>query len=138
VFLERLVGSKPRQVRLVAMDHSCCFTCNSELSERKLRRIGWIQDAGVYGLFPAFKPFIHQTFAKRAVAQLQSVEVGSIQAAVDSIPDEWDVSKEIRNALVESLVRRAKYVAATMEEKLHRQCWPEQLFDVNDPPEHEQ
>lgn len=135
VFLEKLGSGKDRRVRLIAMDHSCCFTCNSDLIARNLRKIEWIRDDGLYGLFPAFKSAIRRSHVRRAVERLAAVDADRVRAAVAAIPSDWEVAGEVREALASSLVQRAAYVANELESKLGRHCWPKQLFDVDDLPE---
>ncbi|MEX2174518.1 MAG: HipA family kinase [Pirellulaceae bacterium] len=134
VFLEKLPGTKPRQVRLIAMDHSCCFTCNRDLIARELRRLDWIRDDRLYGLFPAFRPLIRQTEIRQAVARLHTVDLRLMKDVVGAIPDEWEVRSDARAALSESLVKRAAFVAEHIEGWVQQQCWPGQLFDREEYP----
>jgi hypothetical protein len=137
VFLEKLGSGKNRRVRLIAMDHSCCFTCNNELVARNLRKIEWIRDDRLYGLFPAFKSTVRQSHARRAAKRLAAIDAGAVRSVVATIPSDWEVTGDIREALASSLVQRAAYVANEFVAKLSKQCWPEQLFDVDDLPEDE-
>jgi hypothetical protein len=52
-----------------------------------------------------------------------------VNAIVATIPDEWQLGTNARAVLVESIIRRAEYVAETTLEKIARACWPDRLFD---------
>ena len=126
VFLERI--AKKKQSRLIAMDHSSCFTCNRNLTA-KVAEISHCKDSGLYGLFPGFIPHVRQRAVEDAIARLRDVRLDKIEGIVDSIPPEWDVSTAARRALKELIVGRAAFVAETILESIRRKCWPDQLFD---------
>jgi hypothetical protein len=53
VFLEDIRDSQPTQSRLIAVDHTHCFTCGRDL-DANTAQIGRVKDERLYGLFPAF------------------------------------------------------------------------------------
>lgn len=112
------------ELRLIAMDHTHCFTCGRELTHR-VRHDDTIKDARVFGLFPEFRPFLDRKEAKRAVGQLGKVGRSIVQEMTKTIPRQWQVSADARSALEDLILRRAGFVADTIE----RRIWPQQDLD---------
>jgi hypothetical protein len=109
--------------RLIAMDHTHCFSCGGDLSP-SLASISKIKDERLYGLFPEFVPFVSRTSVKKSVATLASVTSEVVEPFVTAIPIEWQVSPEARAALVDLIVQRADFVAGKIEAHLAPTCWP--------------
>lgn len=122
VFLSELAPQG--QFRLVAMDHTHCFTCGGDLTPR-LAQIGIIKDPLVYGLFPEFRDFLDRNVLRRALRRLATLRRRDAQVIVDSIPREWDVGQSARAALVEFLIGRAGYLVDKMEAKL----WDQRVLE---------
>ncbi|MBN1489355.1 MAG: hypothetical protein JXA69_05505 [Phycisphaerae bacterium] len=122
----------PGHFRLITMDHTHCFTCGRELNER-VARIDRTKDDRVYGLFPGFVGHLdgRQTDVRDAVARLRTFERRTCEAVVNSIPPEWEVSKEARKALCELICQRAGFVADNIIDWLSPKCWPQGRFDFD-------
>ena len=105
---------------LKAMDHTHCFTCGSDLT-RRLAHIDTVKDAGIYGLFPEFQPFLDRSVFRRTMKKLSALQRSEIGDIVRKIPDEWDVSATARAAMVDFIVGRAAYLVDKMEQRLWRQ-----------------
>jgi hypothetical protein len=103
--------------RVIAMDHTHCFTCGRELGAN-LAKIGRVKDERIYGLFPAFLPFMSSPSVKAAAVTLATVDREVVQPIVDAVPAEWEVALETRAALVNLIVQRAAFVAGSIEGKL--------------------
>ncbi len=110
VFLEKAEPDADRPLRLVAMDHTHCFTCGSELTPR-LGHIGQSRSREVFGLFPAFRDRVTAAAVAPALARLRQMDTPTAKRIVRSIPTEWAVSAESRLALVELIVQRARFLA---------------------------
>ena len=130
VFLEDLTGDDAGagKTRLIAMDHTHCFTCGGDLDDR-LTHIGRVKDDRLYGLFPAFKPLVYQQDVEAAIDRLGRLTVDVVRPLVDVIPNEWEVGPDVRDALINHVVQRAAFVAETVLEVIGKQCWPGHLFD---------
>lgn len=128
VFLDDLTGDDAGKTRLIAMDHTHCFTCGRDLDD-SLTHIGRVKDDRLYGLFPAFKPLVHQQDVEAAIDRLGQVTLDVVRPIVDVIPTEWEVDAGARDKLVDLIVQRAAFVADTVLETVGKQCWPNRLFD---------
>ncbi len=124
VFLEDVSG----KLRLIAMDHSHCFTGGRDLNER-IARIDNVKDGQLYGLFPAFVPFVREKYVEAGIARLTELDHKIVSEIVETIPDEWEVTSQAASALTDFVCHRAEFVAETVLEPIGQQCWPEQLFD---------
>jgi hypothetical protein len=83
--------------------------------------IGFVQEEGCYGLFPAFLPRLSRDVMRRAVRTLRAVTREEMGRFVEEIPRAWDVSRTTRDALLEYLFRRAAFVADHIEGWIWRQ-----------------
>lgn len=129
VLLESLGGDEAGKLRLVAMDHTHCFTCGRQL-DAKLNHIASVRYDQLFGLFPGFIPHVRQDNVETAVADLGKLDVSFVAEVVEDIPAEWQVSAGERQSLKELIVRRADYVAQTVLDLVKARCWPEKLFDA--------
>jgi len=128
VFLEDLVGDQAGKIRLMAMDHTHCFTCGRDLNG-KISNIAKVKDDGLYGLFPGFVSLVRQSDVETAIDQLGQVNVEAVRPMIEDIPDEWEVDKKAKKSLLELVVQRAEFVAATVLKTISKECWPDRLFD---------
>lgn len=123
-------GDEGRLVRLLAIDHTECFTCGGSITPA-LGGIDRVKDEGLYGLFPEFRDFMerenrkHQhkfraevTAAAQRLGALQRNELSNI---VEKIPVQWDVNKAAREAMVGFLFDRARYLS----DKIENGIWPQ-------------
>ena len=91
------------------MDHTHAFTCGRELTTR-VAHLDRIRDPDVYGLFPAFVSMIDQDAFHQALDDLARLPRQFVEESVRSVPREWDVSPDARNAPTELIVQRALYL----------------------------
>lgn len=128
VFLENVSQGRKVRLRLLAMDHSHCFTNGGTLS-RKIAFIQNIQDEQLFGLFPEFQPYVHQELVESVLQRLAGFSEATAQEIIQTVPVEWDVDPQARAAWAEFLCRRAAYLVDSLTERLGKVCWPGQLFD---------
>jgi hypothetical protein len=102
------------RTRLVAIDHTHCFDCGRDFSER-LSHIERIKDERTYGLFPAFKAFISASELLWCKAMLRALERTAVAGIVASIPTEWQVAPAAADALVAQVYGRAGFIADRIE-----------------------
>lgn len=126
--MEELGGSDAGRLRLIAMDHTHCFTCGADLDSR-LTHIDRVKDDQLFGLFPAFVDFVRQEHVDAAVADLRQLDEALVREIADGIPSEWEVDLSAKAFLVDLIVRRAAYVAEHVGEMIAARCWPDRLFD---------
>jgi hypothetical protein len=120
------------QLLLKAMDHTHCFTCGAEWT-KKLAQIGIISDTRIFGLFPEFRRFLNRDDLLQAIADLRRIRQRDLVEMTTGIPNEWDVSPGVTDSLVELLLRRATYVADTIENNI----WPQREFGYDEEKETE-
>lgn len=101
---------RPGRSRLVAIDHTHCFDCGRDLSER-LAHIDRVRDEATYGLFPAFRGYLDFGELAWCKAMLRGVTREEVEAVVARIPAEWEVDDRARAALVNQVHGRAGFVA---------------------------
>ncbi len=120
------------QFVLKAIDHTHCFTCGAELT-RRLRAIDRIRDGRVFGLFPEFRRFLDRRLVKLVARDLRRIDRDTLVEMTQTIPTEWEVTKEVQDALVDLILSRAVFVADTIEGRL----WPPRFPGFEDPEETE-
>ena len=118
------------QLRLIAMDHTHCFTCGRDLTQ-PVAHIKRTNDVRIYGLFPGFIPLVQKrrTVVEMAAKRLGQFDLGTCNAIVDSIPNEWEVSSETRKGLCDLICQRARFVADNVVDWLAPKCWPQEELD---------
>ena len=109
--------AKKGKVRLLALDHTHCFTCGRDLTP-KIAHIGQIQDRRVYGLFPEFEPYLSAANRRRYLDRLNQLTRSEVQLWTADLPDAWEVDKPTRTALEEFLLQRAGFLVSRFEECL--------------------
>ncbi len=106
-----------RGVRVMAIDHTHCFADGTQLTTA-MAGIAVVKDERVYGLFPEFAAYLGKADMQAACARLAAVPKDRIVAAIETIPQEWEVAGNVRKAWMELLVQRAAYVAETLVQKV--------------------
>lgn len=104
-------GVEPGWRRLIAMDHGLCFIRSGEDLTPKLAHIEKVQDDHVYGLFPEFREKLREDIIVDCAARLREMDAATVDAMIATVPVEWEVSKEARQAWSELIYRRAGFVA---------------------------
>ena len=104
-------GVETGKRRLIAMDHGLCFIRSGEDLTPKLTQIAKIQDNHVYGLFPEFRKRLRPSTIEDCASRLREMDASTADAMIESVPREWEVSQDARNAWSELICRRATFVA---------------------------
>lgn len=110
-----------RKMRIVAMDFGRAVIGEGELSSRGLG-INQTNEEWVYGLYPEFRGFVTPDVVDTAIERLNRLDRETVGGLVAQIPREWDVGPEAREALVDHLCRRARYLADTIKARLVQLC----------------
>ena len=116
VFLS-IEGVESGRLGLRAMDHTHCFAVGSSLS-KSLSNLDRIRDSRLFGVFPAFRSFVEREVVVASSASLRNFDRQTAKTIIESVPQEWDLDREVRSALLDFLVRRAEFVADTVERRL--------------------
>jgi hypothetical protein len=110
-------GAAKGKLRVVAMDHTHCFTCGRNLTPA-IRGIDRVQEARPYGHFPEFSSHVThsavQAFAVRLAVMDRTAAVRFMAAA----PPAWDIREDTRAALVEFLCDRAAFLRSRIRTML--------------------
>jgi hypothetical protein len=108
--------------RLIAMDHGLCFIRSGDDLTPKLSNIDKIKDSNLYGLFPAFKDRLDSREIADAVSVLSTMNNDIATEMISTVPPEWEVSANARDAWAELITRRAAFVADNVEDWIEAQC----------------
>ena len=109
-------GVEPGKRRLIAMDHGLCFIRSGEDLTKKLAQIDKVRDEHVYGLFPEFRSRLQDDIIVKCAARLKEMDIETARAMIETVPTQWEVSKEAREAWAELIYRRADIVADKIQE----------------------
>ncbi len=109
VFLANSVAG-PGKRTLVAMDFSHAFTRTGEWTVG-LRSPAAVEDAGVYGLFPAFRPRWDEGVLAEARDLWNALDRARVERIIGSVPKAWIPDPETPAALADCLVARAAHLA---------------------------
>ncbi len=124
------VGEKGKgQSRLLAIDHTHCFTCGRDLTPN-IANVDLVRDPRLYGLFPAFVSRVHQEEVESAVDRLRQLKEDTVVEIIQTVPAEWEVDRPTRAAWKASICDRAAFVAASIVTIIAKECWPGRLFDT--------
>ena len=107
--------------RLIAMDHGLCFIGSGEDLTPRLADIGKVQDEQIYGLFPEFRQRLRQNIIDESVSHLRNVNKSTVTEIIESVPREWEVSQDSRNAWGDLIYRRARFVADNISEWIDKE-----------------
>lgn len=109
-------GVKAGKRQLIAMDHGLCFIRSGEDLSPKLAHIEKVRESRIYGLFPEFRANLREDTIDDCAGRLREMDLETAEAIVDSVPKEWDVSREARAAWSQLIFRRAEVVADHVHE----------------------
>ncbi|MCA3642346.1 MAG: hypothetical protein IOC63_10880 [Methylobacterium sp.] len=76
------------------------------------------EDERIFGLFPAFAPFISGPAIDAAVSQLGTLERGFVDACLNQIPTQWGVTGATKRSLADFICNRAGYVVSNIRGRL--------------------
>lgn len=119
--------SENGRLMLLAIDHTHCFGALGCELTRRVQHLGNIEDEAVYGLFPEFTDYLDREIVVQCLEQVGTIDEAVLSPMLGSIPKEWQVSAEAASALSKLLLRRANFVAETLEDKL----FPQQMINFN-------
>lgn len=107
--------------RLLAMDHTHCFTNGGEITSR-IAGIDKVKDKRVYGLFRQFEPFLTARQVKEAAKKIRSVSTTLVEEILASVPSAWGVNRNGLNALRNLIVDRAQFLTDEVYDMLVPYC----------------
>lgn len=106
--------------RFVAMDFTVCFHCRDG-GLRKGYGEQFVRDDGIYGLFPAFEPYVTETALRPFLDRLGAANLAQqVDGLLDRIPHEWLVDSPTRAAVRAFLSARAAYLVDNFLSDLQR------------------
>lgn len=117
-------GANKGRFLLKAMDHGCCFTCESDLTTPRLQSS--VNDDRLYGPLPAFRPYTRRGAMLQVVAEVEAVVRSEVEAMIDLVPREWQVENSARREWCDWICRRAKTIRRIIE----REWPPTELTDL--------
>jgi hypothetical protein len=117
VFLSDRDGIPGRQ-RLIAMDHTHCFTNGNEVTAR-LSSITNRNDRRIYGLFPGFKPFMNHQLANKFIGKFRHFSSTMIEKMLAKVPREWGIGSGGLSALYNLITDRARFLAEETHDIFH-------------------
>lgn len=104
-------GVEPGKRRLIAIDHGLCFIRSGEELTARLGHIDKVKDEHIYGLFPAFRSKLREDIINSCALRLCEMDATTAHEIVATVPKEWDVPNEVREAWAGLISRRARWVA---------------------------
>ena len=116
-------GAAPGRFMLKAMDFSHCLD-SGDLTPH-LARIDCVNDMNIYGLFPEFAPKMNRETMRLGLATLATLQMNSVRDIVAEIPRTWEVDTTSREAMVNLICQRARFVGGTLEGRL----WSQTLLE---------
>ena len=120
-------GASHGRFRLLAMDHTHCFTNGRALTPAIANISNW-QDEAICGLFGAFVPKMKKQVVESAAMKLAAVVKSEVAALVETIPREWNVDARTRRATTEFVCSRATYLSGKIVRLLAPKCWPQEAL----------
>jgi len=114
VYLSR-EGADAGKRRLIALDHGLCFIRSGEDLTANLSNIAKVKGEHLYGLFPEFRDRLDMAMMNHCTTRLREMEAATADAMIATVPAEWEVSRDAREAWSELICRRAGYVADNFE-----------------------
>lgn len=123
-------GSAPGMFRIVAMDHSACFRCDSEIHSR-LFSIDAVRDSTLFGLFPEFMPYIAPKSVDFFLSRMRQIEKPVVDNIWATVPREWDCNNDItRNKMSDFIVERGKFIGQNARNWIEKHCQWQRKFEL--------
>ena len=101
--------AKPGRFRIVALDHTHCFTCGHRLKKGNLA-LSAIRSQTLFGHFPAFREHLSPGAFKPYLSRLQEFHREIAERLTADLPGEWEATPELLAALVDFLTQRAAFL----------------------------
>lgn len=109
VFLS-IEGASQGKFILKAIDHGHIFTCGKPLN-KKIAQIDIIREEKLYGLFPLFKDYVNVEQIEQASRVLKDIRSDLWDDLLHTIPSNWDVKDDAKEAINRFLLERARFLA---------------------------
>lgn len=93
---------------LMAFDHTHCFMV-AEL-ETDLQGDHFVEDSGVYGAFPEFRPYIDEASLRAACAAIASIDEAQVLEIIAAVPHPWGPTQAVRERWAQQIINRAARV----------------------------
>jgi hypothetical protein len=110
-------GAAKGKLRVVAMDHTHCFTCGRSLTPA-IRGIDRVQDPRLYGHFPEFSQHVTHSAVRGFAARLGEMDRPVASRFMAGVPRAWDIREDTRTALAEFLCDRAAFLRSNIRTML--------------------
>lgn len=108
VLLARVTGGQ----RLHAIDFGHALKFKGGMP--KARNIDNVQDAGIYGLFPEFRPWVTAgDHLGNAVTRLKAATRDQLEPFLGDLPAQWEVSADGRASVLDFLTARATWLVSS-------------------------
>lgn len=113
-------GAAKGKFRVVAMDHTHCFTCGRAIT-KTVGNIDNVQHAGLYGHFSEFRPYLTHDAVRRFADRLTGLRKQTAEGFLAEVPRSWELSSEVRGALSRFLTERASFLGQHLRQMLVQQ-----------------
>jgi hypothetical protein len=102
---------------LKAIDHGCCFTCESEITRPQLQRT--MHDDRLYGLFPGFRPQTSREGVLQGVTAVEAIRREEVEGFIRQTPRQWQVESAVSVEWCDWICQRGKSLRRIIERE-----WP--------------
>ncbi|MCR4317873.1 MAG: hypothetical protein NUW37_16140 [Planctomycetes bacterium] len=126
VFLSK-ENTETGKLILLAIDHTHCFMQGGEMN-KEIAHIDAYRDDNVYGLFPEFAPYMRRDVVLESLNKLSEVDKAMADSIIEKIPQDWEVSAEVRGAWGNFVRDRAHYLTGTLIKRLEANLGPRLFF----------
>jgi hypothetical protein len=120
-------GAAAGKLRLIAMDFTACVRREKGELTRSVGRVDNEKDCELYGLFPEFIPFVTRERLRPFVSKLDAFRKEVAASICADLPEEWQLSLEVRAAVADLLCARATFLAPRIEKMLEDACGWQQV-----------
>jgi hypothetical protein len=110
-------GASKGRFRLLAMDHTHCFTCGRAIT-RGIKNIDQVQDARLYGHFPEFRAHLKHEAVTAFAARLRGFAKETARSLLAGVPRAWQPAADVVAALEDFLTDRAAFVGQNVRRML--------------------
>lgn len=127
VFLTSDDASTAGKYRILAIDHTECFSFGQELKPQ-IFGIDRLQERRIYGFCESFKSYLVRELIDQSAEKLGQIDTDTVREFVETIPTEWDVNQQTRDSLVNFISSRATFLADNIVEMLNSANYMGGLF----------
>jgi hypothetical protein len=105
---------------LKAIDHGHSFR-GTTWRASDLRKIDWVKDQQVFGLFPEFAAFVTRDEIQAILERAVEIQAKDVNDFLQQIPASWLLSPTESESLTEFLLQRAQYLRNSLADSI----WPQ-------------